>query len=112
MFEKYVNSHRDLVTAIAGLMIFLCVYCLGFAFFRLNKQIVHSITYTYSVDGIRVYSSHYVSGGDAPMVGAAINAAIAEIYSPACSVEVTAWQAFAPIGSNLSPRHLAASNQL
>lgn len=74
-------------------IILLCGhYLAGYAFFRVNHQIVHR---TMSSGGVCTY--HEVDGGDAWAVGASINAAIAAAYTPLRWIELACWHVLQPI---------------
>lgn len=88
------------VMAIA--LVAFVVYLSGYAFFRYNKQIVHESSHTYDDGGRPVYSSHEIYGGDAQLVGSAINGMIATAYAPVCQLEKLAWHCARPVGSPLT----------
>ena len=63
-----------------------CVYCASYLMFRHNHQIVHRV-----MKSGDKYTFHAVEGGDAALLGAAMNAQIEIFYLPLCYIERGLW---------------------
>ncbi len=70
----------------------LCLYGGSYGFFRMNHQIIHR---TASSCGRNTL--HAVDGGDAALIGAAVNGTIAAFYSPLRWLEEAYWHIKDPV---------------
>ena len=80
---------------LAGLLL---LYVGGYVLLRINHQIIHR-----SMDDGRCWTGHTICGGDARLIGAAINSDLAAAYAPLCYLELWYWKIRQPLGDPVPP---------